>query len=144
MASIHFHPDARSVRNGTTRASPPSPSTENQHACTCTHETAGPTNRRPRRRRSTAKHPRDALDGALVRHAAGGTSVLGFKSYVQGREKWQAETLDLVWFDEESPLDIYMEGLTRTNATGGLVFLTMTPLKGMSDVLMLFKDCPEF
>ena len=43
-----------------------------------------------------------------------------------------------MWFDEEPPLDIYTEGLTRTNATGGLVFLTFTPLKGMSDVVRMF------
>jgi phage terminase large subunit-like protein len=87
---------------------------------------------------------RDALDGITVRHVSGGTSTLGFKSYVQGREKWQAETLDFVWFDEEPPLEIYTEGLTRTNATGGMVYLTLTPLLGMSDVMMLFKDCPGF
>jgi phage terminase large subunit-like protein len=87
---------------------------------------------------------RDALDGVTVRHVAGGVSTLAFKSYIQGREKWQAETLDFVWFDEEPPLDIYTEGLTRTNATGGMVYLTLTPLLGMSDVMLLFKDCPGF
>jgi phage terminase large subunit-like protein len=86
----------------------------------------------------------DGLDSVLVHHVSGGVSTLGFKSYEQGREKWQAETLDFVWFDEEPPLDIYTEGLTRTNATNGMIFLTMTPLKGMSDVVMLFRDCPGF
>ncbi|HZP76523.1 MAG TPA: terminase family protein [Pseudolabrys sp.] len=86
----------------------------------------------------------NALDSVVVRHVSGGASTLGFKSYDQGREKWQAETLDFVWFDEEPPMDIYVEGLTRTVATGGMVFLTLTPLKGMTEVLMLFKDCPGF
>lgn len=80
----------------------------------------------------------DALDSATVKHSTGGTSTLGFKSYDQGREKWQAETLDLVWFDEEPPFDIYMEGLTRTNATMGATFITFTPLLGMSDVVSMF------
>jgi phage terminase large subunit-like protein len=80
----------------------------------------------------------DALDGVVVRHVSGEASTLGFKSYDQGREKWQGETLDLVWFDEEPPLDIYSEGLTRTNATGGLAFLTFTPLLGMSEVVRRF------
>ena len=74
----------------------------------------------------------------LVRHVSGRNSTLGFKSYDQGREKWQGETLDVVWLDEEPPLDVYMEALTRTNATGGLVFLTFTPLLGMSEVVRLF------
>jgi len=84
----------------------------------------------------------DAADSMLVRHSSGDYSTLGFKSYDQGREKWQGETLDVVWFDEEPPMDIYMEGLTRTNATGGMVYLTFTPLLGMSDVVHMFvEDC---
>lgn len=80
----------------------------------------------------------DALDNVTVKHVSGGTSTLGFKSYDQGRQKWQGETLDGVWFDEEPPLDIYMEGLTRTNATGGITMITFTPLLGMSDVVAMF------
>ena len=48
-----------------------------------------------------------------------GESVLAFKSYEKGREKWQGETLDGVWFDEEPPLDIYCEGRTRTVRAAG-------------------------
>lgn len=80
----------------------------------------------------------DALDNIVVRHVTGGFSTLGFKSYDQGRQKWQGETLDGVWFDEEPPMDIYMEGLTRTNATGGMTMITFTPLLGMSDVVSMF------
>ena len=84
----------------------------------------------------------NGLNGVTVKHVSGEKSILGFKSYDQGREKWQGETLDLVWFDEEPAMDIYMEGLTRTNATGGMVYLTFTPLKGMSAVVEMFiKDC---
>ena len=40
-------------------------------------------------------------------------------------------------------MDIYIEGLTRTHATGGMVMLTFTPLKGMSEVVRLFlADIP--
>ncbi|MCP5099912.1 MAG: terminase [Chloroflexi bacterium] len=80
----------------------------------------------------------DALDGVLVKHSSGGSSTIGFKSYDQRREKWQGETLDFVWFDEEPPQDIYIEGITRTNATEGMSFLTFTPLKGMSEVVRSF------
>jgi phage terminase large subunit-like protein len=39
-------------------------------------------------------------------------------------------------------LDIYLEGLTRTNAVGGIVWLTFTPLLGMSEVVHLFdQEC---
>ena len=80
----------------------------------------------------------DLLDHIKVTHVSGGESTLAFKSYEQGREKWQGETLDLVWFDEEPPQDIYSEGLTRTNATGGITYMTFTPLLGMSDVVKRF------
>lgn len=79
-----------------------------------------------------------SVDTVSVRHATGGTSLLTFKTYDQGRERWQGETLDIVAFDEEPPLDIYLEGLTRTNATGGVVWLTFTPLLGMSEVVRRF------
>jgi phage terminase large subunit-like protein len=67
-----------------------------------------------------------------------GESTIGLKSYVQGREKWQGETLDWLWLDEEPPPDIYSEGLTRTNVAQGPVWMTFTPLLGMSDVVRSF------
>lgn len=85
----------------------------------------------------------DALDSIIVKHVSGGNSTLGFKSYDQGRTKWQGETLDFVWFDEEPPQDVSFEGLTRTNATSGMVYLTFTPLKGISDVVHSFIECGD-
>lgn len=85
----------------------------------------------------------DAIDTVLVKHVSGGLSEMAFKSYGKGREKWQAATLDGIWFDEECDISVYMEGLTRTNATNGIVFLTFTPLKGVSDVVSLFLDQDE-
>lgn len=78
------------------------------------------------------------IDTVSVKHASGGWSSLQFKSYERGREKWQGAALEVVWFDEEPPEDIYTEGLTRTNETGGIVFLTFTPLLGMSTVVLRF------
>lgn len=80
----------------------------------------------------------NTLDNIVVNHVSGGDSVLEFKSYDQGRTKWQADTVHVVWFDEEPDEDIYTEGLTRTNATGGMVYMTFTPLLGMSNVVKRF------
>jgi phage terminase large subunit-like protein len=85
----------------------------------------------------------DLMDTIEVRHVGGGTSLITLKSYEKGREKWQAETLDWVWFDEEPDAKIYTEGVTRTNATKGLVWMTFTPLKGMSDVVKRFLLQPS-
>lgn len=88
----------------------------------------------------------DAIETILVRHVSGEVSQVTFKSYKDGREAWQAETLDFIWYDEEPPEDIYIEGVTRTNNTKGLVFLTFTPLLGMSNVVIRFlanKNHPD-
>jgi phage terminase large subunit-like protein len=89
---------------------------------------------------TSARGVSDALDTVIIKNKFGGKSTLTFKSYKDGREKWQGETLDIVAFDEEPPSDIYTEGLTRTNATGGLAWLTFTPLLGMSDVVSRFFE----
>lgn len=81
---------------------------------------------------------RDLADSIIVQHVTGGQSRIKLKTYDQGRQRWQADTLDFVWFDEEPPQEIYVEGLSRTNATGGMVYLTFTPLLGVSDVVMRF------
>lgn len=81
----------------------------------------------------------DSVDYVQVAHESGGVSTVYFKSYEQGREKFQGETLDFMWFDEEPDIEIYSEGKTRTQAgdegRGGIVFMTFTPLLGMSDVV---------
>lgn len=78
------------------------------------------------------------IDTALVRHKSGGDSILQFKTYEQGRERWQGPTLNGIWYDEEPPEDIYEEGITRTNTTEGPNALTFTPLLGMSTVVRKF------
>jgi phage terminase large subunit-like protein len=95
--------------------------------------------------RTHVAHIRGGIDQLQVRHCSGGTSTLLLKSYERGREKWQGETLDFVWFDEEPPADVYSEGVTRTAATGGMVYLTFTPLLGMSEVVQRFleEDSPD-
>lgn len=89
-----------------------------------------------------------ALDMVRVRHhdASGredGESLLYFRAYEQGRERIQALTVDAVWLDEEPPPDYYTEALTRTNAVLGPVYLTFTPLQGMSTVVRRFLDEPS-
>ena len=86
----------------------------------------------------SARGTPDLLDSIKVRHASGGVSVIGLKSYQRGRESFQGETLDYLWFDEEPPADIFTEGLTRTNVSQGPVWVTFTPLLGMSEVVRRF------
>jgi phage terminase large subunit-like protein len=55
-----------------------------------------------------------------------------YKSYDQGREKFQGTSKDYVSFDEEPPQDVFDEGYMRTVDCSGLIRLAFTPLKGLS------------
>lgn len=85
----------------------------------------------------------EAIDTVTVAHSSGRNSSLVFKSYDQRREAFQGAAVDVVWFDEEPPLDVYMEGLTRIMSTvpgrpNGSCICTFTPLKGLSGVVLLY------
>jgi phage terminase large subunit-like protein len=87
----------------------------------------------------------DLCDTVKVKHASGGWSTLGLKSYEQGRGSFEGTSQHLIWFDEEVPLDVYGEGLIRTMTTQGIILLTFTPLAGMSETVLQFqlaKDRP--
>lgn len=91
-----------------------------------------------------AKGISDAIDTIFVRHKSGGISQISFKSYDQRRESFQGTKKDVIWLDEEPPLDIYTECLLRTMGTEGdteskgMLMLTFTPLLGMSETVLAF------
>lgn len=87
---------------------------------------------------SLARGVTDAYDTIQVRHVSGGISIARFKSYEQGREKFQGETLDWVWDDEECPIDIYSEQLARITATQGVIFTTFTSMLGETELVNRF------
>lgn len=85
----------------------------------------------------------ETVDTFAVKHKSGRLSRGVFKAYEQGRESFQAASVDVMCFDEEPPLSIYSEGLTRTMSTvpgepNGLVMCSFTPLKGLSDTVLQF------
>lgn len=79
-----------------------------------------------------------AMDTARISHVSGGTSILGFKSYDQGRSKFQGTAKHVIWLDEEAPSDVYSECLLRLMTTDGIMLFTFTPLMGLSDVALMF------
>jgi phage terminase large subunit-like protein len=80
----------------------------------------------------------DLVDIIRVQHVSGGISTIGLKTYEAGREKFQGSTLDWCALDEEAPISIYTEVLTRTNIANGPVWTTFTPLQGVSEVVHRF------
>ncbi len=88
-------------------------------------------------------NPPDLVDTIRVRHVSGRDSILGFKSYDQGRKKFQGTGRHVIWFDEEPPLDVYSEALIRTATLNGIIMLTFTPLSGMSEVVLSFMPADQ-
>lgn len=81
------------------------------------------------------------LDGLWVKHTSGGWSKVGFKTYGQGRGRWQAAFLDIIWVDEEPPDDVYEEAVARLKGDG-FIFVTCTPLEGATSFIKRFTQ-PE-
>lgn len=76
----------------------------------------------------------DYIRGRIIRKITlkNGVNII-FKSYEQGREKFQGAGVRLIWFDEEPPKDIWEECFVRVEAGQQLdVILTMTAIKGMT------------
>jgi len=80
----------------------------------------------------------DAVDTVKVRHVSGGDSIIGFKSFDQGRRSFQGTGKHYIWLDEECPQPVYGECLTRTMTTNGIVYVTFTPLNGMTKFIQDF------
>lgn len=80
----------------------------------------------------------DTVESVSVKHASGGVSYLGLKSYDQKRKSFQGTEQDVIWLDEECSLGIYAECLLRTMTTDGLMMCTFTPLLGLSETVLSF------
>lgn len=80
----------------------------------------------------------DAVDTARIKHSSGGTSTLGFKSYDQGRKKFQGTKKHVIWLDEEPEAPIYDECMLRLMTTNGLMLCTFTPLLGLTEIALRF------
>lgn len=94
---------------------------------------------------SLARGVTDAFDTLQVIHktngVADGISTVHFKSFEQGRPKFQGDTIDWGWGDEEGPMDIYQEFLTRLRGDG-ILYNTFTPLFGQTDLVLRFMRAP--
>lgn len=79
-----------------------------------------------------------AVDYVTVKHASGGMSRLGFKSYDQGRLAYQGTEKHVVWLDEESDEGIRSECVMRLMTTNGLLIETFTPLRGLTPIVLRY------
>lgn len=62
-------------------------------------------------------------------------ALVTFKSYDQGREAFQSDDVDIIWNDEEVPMDIYREQKMRLIDRDGEMIISMTSLKGVTELV---------
>lgn len=90
----------------------------------------------------------DVVDLFHVKHDSGGISKCVMKTYEQGWRKWQGTAPEVVWLDEE-PEDnelqgkIYTEALTRLLTSNGVIYVTFTPLLGVTTLVEHYQEGSE-
>lgn len=62
-------------------------------------------------------------------------SLITFKTYEQGREAFASDDIDVIWNDEEPPVEIVKEQRMRLLDRNGEMIFTMTSLKGVTDLI---------
>lgn len=62
-------------------------------------------------------------------------TLVTFKSFDQGREAFQSDDIDIVWNDEEPPIEIVKEQRMRLVDRNGEMIISMTSLKGITDLV---------
>jgi phage terminase large subunit-like protein len=84
------------------------------------------------------------LDMIKVKHVTGGWSTVGFKNYEQDVKAFYGTAMEVIWLDEEVPAMIYNECLLRTMTTNGIVYVTFTPLSGLTPFVVRFCRQADF
>lgn len=95
---------------------------------------------------STQRGVTDFFDTVHIRHVSGGISSLTFKSFEQGWEKFLGKPVDVIWLDEEPDELTYNQCMARTFATKGMIYVTLTPENGYTNLVNRFykNDQPKF
>jgi len=84
------------------------------------------------------------IDIIHIKHISGGWSSIGFKNYEQKLDAFFGTDMDWIWMDEECPQEIYNECLLRTMTTNGIVYVTFTPLKGLTPMVVKFSETADY
>ncbi len=90
----------------------------------------------------------DAILDVYVKHYTNGIhdgeSHIVFKSEDQKVEAFYGDEVHVVHLDEEHNNAIYSECLIRTATTKGIIIMTFTPKKGMTDTVLRFMPNGTF
>lgn len=67
-------------------------------------------------------------------------NVIYFKTYEQGASSFQGDDIDVAWFDEECPYDVFQETMIRLGDRQGVMLLTFTSLQGFTRLVNRLWD----
>lgn len=93
---------------------------------------------------STKQGIAGGYDVVQIKHKSGGISTIGFKSYDQDLAAFVGTAKHYIWLDEECPEMIYNECLIRTMTTNGIMFVTVTPLHGLTNFFVNYCRNADF
>lgn len=88
----------------------------------------------------------DVIDIAYIRHVCGKDSIITMKTYEQGWRMWQGAAPDVVWMDEQpdetakEEKPIFGEVVTRIFRSSGIMYATLTPLLGETEMIRHFMS----
>jgi phage terminase large subunit-like protein len=85
-----------------------------------------------------------AVDTIVVKHVSGGVSNVGLKTYEQGIKSFYGTAKDWCWLDELPPIDIFNECAIRLMTTNGIIYVTATPLEGLTPLVLDFYLKADF
>lgn len=84
---------------------------------------------------------KDVVETFSVHHKSGGISLCNLKTYEQGWQKWQGTAPHVVWMDEEpDDYKIFSESQTRILTSKGIILVTFTPLRGLTELVVHFRN----
>lgn len=84
------------------------------------------------------------IDWMHVKHVSGGWSTIHFRNYEQPIEAFYGVKLHWVWCDEIVPINIYNECLVRLMTTNGIIYVTFTPLTGLTPLVVKFCEDADY
>lgn len=70
-------------------------------------------------------------------------TVIYLKTYEQGAASFQGDDIDLAWFDEEPPWDVFSETMIRLSDRRGIMLMTFTTLLGFTRVVNKVWQSPD-
>lgn len=85
-----------------------------------------------------------AVETIRVKHVSGGESNVTLLSYEQGIKAFYGTAKHGVWLDELPPMDVFNECAIRTMTTNGIIYVTATPLDGLTPLVLNFYLKADF